>query len=256
MTDDLSEGIIIKVAGLDIGSRTIKLVILENKKLSTFEIVDTGYDPIAICKRLLRKHNFENIIATGYGRHMAKMQFADAIITEIKAYSVGAKYLFPKCKTIIDVGGQDSKVIRISENGQLEDFEMNDRCAAGTGRFLEVISKALGFTIDEFGEQALKAKRPVNINSMCTVFAESEVISLIAKGENRKNIALGVHQAIVTRLLTMLYRMGVKEDVVFAGGVAKNRCITHLLEKKLRVKLFIPREPQIVGALGAALCAE
>ena len=246
----------IRVAGIDIGSRTIKLVLLENGILSDFQIVDTGHHPLARSKELLNGYKVDKIVATGYGRHLAKTHFADTIITEIKAYALGAHHLFPKCRTIIDVGGQDSKVISIDENGHFEDFEMNDRCAAGTGRFLEVMAKTLGFEIEEFGDQALKAKRPVNISSTCTVFSESEVISLIASGEDRKNIALGVHQAIVIRLAAMASKIGLKEDIVFAGGVAKNSCISSLLEQKIGMKLFIPREPQIVGALGAALTAK
>jgi predicted CoA-substrate-specific enzyme activase len=154
------------------------------------------------------------------------------------------------------VGGQDSKAIRVDEKGQFEDFEMNDRCAAGTGRFLEVMAKTLGFNIEEFGDQALQAEHLVNISSTCTVFSESEVVSLITSGEDRRNIALGVHHAIVTRLAAMIGKVGLLEDVVFAGGVAKNPCISSLLQQKIGVKLFIPKEPQIVGALGAALTAK
>jgi predicted CoA-substrate-specific enzyme activase len=246
----------IRIAGLDIGSRTIKLVLLENGAICDFQIIDTGHDPLLHSQELLSKCEVDTIVATGYGRYLAKTHFANSIITEIKAYAIGAHYLFPKCRTIIDVGGQDSKVIRVDERGRTEDFEMNDRCAAGTGKFLEVMAKTLDFKVEEFGDQALKAKHPVNISSTCTVFSESEVISLIANGEDRKNIALGVHQAIVNRLAAMANKIGLKEDVVFAGGVAKNNCIASLLEKETGVKLFIPEEPQIVGALGAALTAK
>ena len=242
-----------RATGVDIGSRTIKLALLEDGALSDFRVVDTGHNPLALCEKLLSEYEVDTIIATGYGRHLAKSHFADAIVTEIKAYALGAHFLFPKCRTIIDVGGQDSKVIRVDESGHVEDFEMNDRCAAGTGRFLEVMAKTLGFGIEEFGDQALKAKHPVNISSTCTVFSESEVVSLIASGEDRENIALGVHQAIVVRLVAMAGKIGLEEDVVFAGGVAKNLCITRLIEQEIRRKLFVPKEPQIVGALGAAL---
>jgi len=224
--------------------------------MSDFQIMDTGHDPIASCKKYLDKHKATRIVATGYGRHLAKTHFADTVITEIKAHAIGALNLFPSCRTIVDVGGQDSKVISVNEDGHFEDFEMNDRCAAGTGRFLEVMATILGFSIENFGDQALQAKRLVNISSTCTVFSESEVISLITSGEDRRNIALGVHQAIVTRLAAMIGRVGLREDVVFAGGVAKNPCISSLLQKKIGVKLFIPKEPQIVGALGAALAAK
>jgi len=246
----------IRVAGIDIGSRTIKLVLLENGNLSDFQIIDTGHHPLARSRELLNGYRVDKIVATGYGRHSAKTHFAHTVVTEIKAHAFGAHFLFPKCRTIIDVGGQDSKAIRVEEDGQVEDFEMNDRCAAGTGRFLEVMAKTLSFKIEEFGDQALKAKHSVNISSTCTVFSESEVVSLIASGEDRRNIALGVHQAIVHRLAAMANKIGLKEDIVFAGGVAKNKCIASILERKMGAKLFIPKEPQIVGALGAALTAK
>ena len=192
------------------------------------------------------------MVATGYGRHLIQSELDCPVITEIKAYAIGANSLFPECRTVIDIGGQDSKVIRITQ-GSVDDFEMNDRCAAGTGKFLEVMANTLGYTIDQLGEEALKAVSSVSINSMCTVFAESEVISLIARGETPKNIALGLHDSILNRLMSMLGRIGFDDEVVFAGGVAKNRCIAALLKKRLRKKILIPREPQIVGALGAAL---
>jgi predicted CoA-substrate-specific enzyme activase len=239
-------------AGIDIGSRTIKLVILEDSKLINYRIVDTGIDPISNAKKILDENEFDNIIATGYGRYLAQKQFSFPIVTEIKAYAQGAYFLFPLCRTVIDIGGQDSKVIRVNQ-GKVEDFEMNDRCAAGTGRFLEVMATTLGFSIDEFGKIAYEAENSVVINSMCTVFAESEVISLIAHGENVHNIALGLHQSIINRILGMIGRIGFEDDVVFAGGVAKNQCMRKLLEKRLGKKLLISEEPQIIGAIGAAL---
>lgn len=195
------------------------------------------------------------IIATGYGRHLAKERLGCAVITEIKAHALGAFHLFPHCRTVIDIGGQDSKVIRV-ENGRQANFEMNDRCAAGTGRFLEVMAMALGYTVAEFGDEALKGKEPVSISSMCTVFSESEVISLIARGLDRHSIALGLHQSIVSRLLAMVGKVGAEPEVVLTGGVALNPCIRTLLEKGLGMKLLVPELPQAVGALGAALSAD
>lgn len=162
--------------------------------------------------------------------------------------------MFPECRTVLDIGGQDSKAIRI-DNGRVEDFEMNDRCAAGTGKFLEVMATTLGYSIGEFGEAALSADSAATINSMCTVFSESEVVSLIARGENPQRIALGVHQSIVNRIIALMGRVGFEEPVLFAGGVAKNNCMAALLRKKFRSNLLIPEEPQIVGAVGAALIA-
>jgi predicted CoA-substrate-specific enzyme activase len=176
-------------------------------------------------------------------------------ITEIKAFALGARALVPHCRTVLDIGGQDTKVISLRENGEVKNFEMNDKCAAGTGRFLEVMAKALGFEIEELGERAMMASKSVKINSMCTVFAESEVVSLTTQGEDRQNIAMGLHQAIVERTLAMLKHVGVETDFVFAGGVANNICIRKMLEERLGIAPVIPQNPQVVGALGAALHA-
>ncbi|MFB0509867.1 MAG: acyl-CoA dehydratase activase [bacterium] len=237
------------------GSRTIKVVILNNSGLSDFRITDTGTDPLTNSKNILKDYKFDTIVATGYGRHLAQTHLGCPVITEIKAYAIGAYSLFPQCRTVIDIGGQDSKIIKVKD-GLVEDFEMNDRCAAGTGKFLEVMAHTLGYTLNNLGEEALKAEGSVPISSMCTVFAESEVISLIARGEQLRNIALGLHESILNRLMSMLGRVGFEDEVVFAGGVAKNRCIAALLGKRLRKKILIPQEPQIVGALGAALLSD
>jgi len=194
------------------------------------------------------------LTATGYGRYLAQAHLDCPIITEIKAYALGAHHLYPECEMIIDIGGQDSKVIRAS-GGRVLDFEMNDRCAAGTGRFLEVMATTLGYTIDEIGKHALHADHAAAINSMCTVFAESEVITLLAKGEDPQNIALGVHNAIINRIFALSGRISLDDTVVFAGGVAKNPCMVSLLGKRLNNTILVPDEPQIIGAIGAALVA-
>ncbi len=173
-------------------------------------------------------------------------------MTEIKAFAIGAAFYQPATRTVIDIGGQDCKIIRVDQ-GKVRDFEMNDRCAAGTGKFLEVMAHTLGYPIAEFGQEALASADSVSINSMCTVFAESEVISLIAKGEHPRRIALGLHQSIINRILAMLGRTGYEETIFFAGGAAKNPCLVRLLEQRLGRSLYIPEEPQIVGAVGAAL---
>lgn len=241
-----------KTAGIDIGSRTIKVTILEGSTLVDFQIVDTGIDPINNAKKMIQEYTFDGIVATGYGRYLAQSYFNCPVITEIKAYALGAHFLFPECRTVIDVGGQDSKIIRVN-NGKVVDFAMNDRCAAGTGKFLEVMATTLGYTIDELGEVACKAKDSVSISSMCTVFAESEVISLISRGEKPESIALGLHQSIMSRILAMMGKTGFDNPIVFGGGVAKNRCMVELLKKKFGKQLLVPQEPQIIGALGAGL---
>ena len=250
---------VMRAVGLDLGSRTTKVALVEDGKLVDFRIADTGTDPLARARELLSSlipnpQSLIPTIATGYGRHLARERLGFPVITEIKAHALGASRLFPSCRTVIDIGGQDSKVIRV-ENGRQVNFEMNDRCAAGTGRFLEVMAMTLGYTVAEFGAEALKGREPVSISSMCTVFSESEVISLIARGLDRHSIALGLHQSIVSRLVAMVGRVGAESEVVLSGGVAHNPCIRSLLERSLGLSLSVPDEPQAVGALGAALSA-
>jgi predicted CoA-substrate-specific enzyme activase len=195
-----------------------------------------------------------SVVATGYGRHLAREKLGLTVITEIKAHALGASRLFPECRTVIDIGGQDSKAIRV-EGGKQMSFEMNDRCAAGTGRFLEVMATTLGYRLEEFGPEAMAAVEAASISSMCTVFSESEVVSLIAGGKSKQSIALGLHESIVNRLLALVGRVGAEQQVVLTGGVALNPCIRSLLERRLGLALLVPSEPQIVGALGAALSA-
>ena len=245
-----------KVVGLDIGSRTIALVEFDGEDILSFKITDTGVNPLEKCRKLLEGREYDNLVATGYGRHLTASHFRNNVVTEIKAYAQGAHFLYPDAKNVIDIGGQDSKAISLNANGDVLKFEMNDRCAAGTGRFLEAMARVMGMSIEEFGQYALKADGiGVKINSMCTVFAESEVISLIAKNEDGRRIALGLHEAISERIAGMARRVGLKQNIVFAGGVAKNPCITLLLSQKLGQELTVPEEPQIVGALGAAVTA-
>lgn len=243
--------------GIDIGSRTVKIVVMENGEVRDFQVRNSGYDPYAqaseLASELIKAYKPKRLVATGYGRHAFEVDFAHSVITEIKAHSLGARYLCPNCRTVIDVGGQDSKGISLGEDGRVIDFRMNDRCAAGTGKFLEIMAKTLGFSIEEFGKEALSAEKSVKINSMCTVFAESEVISLISRRVPLLSIALGVHWAIADRISSLIGRLNVSSDVVFTGGVANNICVHRLLEKKLKQKILVPRHPEIVGALGAAI---
>jgi predicted CoA-substrate-specific enzyme activase len=199
--------------------------------------------------------DYQRLVVTGYGRHLVAPALGGEIISEIKAFTTGARYLYPDCRTVLDIGGQDCKVIRLSDDGEIHKFEMNDRCAAGTGKFLEIMANTLGVEINELGNLALSASRTVQINSLCTVFAESEVVSLIARGEEASAIAMALHQAAATRISTMARRVGIKERAVFAGGAALNRCLCELLGEKTGVKLTVPPEPQIVGAIGAAILA-
>jgi predicted CoA-substrate-specific enzyme activase len=247
----------IVVAGLDIGSRTIALVEWNGKTIRRAQVIDTGTDPFGNARELIDGRDYDRLVATGYGRHLAvERKLAREVISEIKAYSLGAYHLYPDVGTVLDIGGQDSKVIRVGPGGRILRFEMNDRCAAGTGRFLENMAHALGMRVHEFGPHALQAGgRPERISSMCTVFAESEVVSLIARGSDSHRVALGLHQSIVDRVGGMVRRVGVKERFVFAGGVANNPCLQQLFAESLGVPLTVPERPQIVGALGAALHA-
>jgi predicted CoA-substrate-specific enzyme activase len=192
----------------------------------------------------------ENVVATGYGRE--SIEFANKAVSEITAHAAGVHYLFPDVRGIIDIGGQDSKVIAV-ENGRVMNFLMNDKCAAGTGKFLELTAKALEVSIEALGGLALASRSPASISSMCTVFAESEVISLRARGLTKEDIAAGLVESIAQRVSVMAKQIGLKENVAFVGGVAKNIGIMASLERELGVTFFVPFEPQITGALGGAL---
>ncbi|MFC1991726.1 acyl-CoA dehydratase activase [Chloroflexota bacterium] len=242
-------------AGLDVGSRTIVLVMFNGRVLDSV-IVDAGVNPLQRCQELLAGRSYEQMVVTGYGRHLVAPVVGARVVSEIGAYAVGVRHLYPDCHTVIDVGGQDSKVTLLTANGDVQKFEMNDRCAAGTGKFLEVMANTLEVRIDKLGALALNASKVVQVNSLCTVFAESEVISLIARGEESSAIALALHEAIATRTVGMIRRIGPKERIVFAGGAALNKCLCKLVSERLGIEVTVPREPQIVGALGAALLAE
>ena len=241
-------------AGIDIGSRTIELVVVNGAgEIEASLQADTGFDPIAEAKKLINGVRYDRIMATGYGRSLFEVSFDTPTVTEIKAHARGARAVFPDTRTVLDIGGQDSKAISLSENGRVKKFEMNDRCAAGTGKFLEIMAKTLGYAIEEFGPEALLTEKDLNISSMCTVFAESEVTSLIAKGNNRREIARGLHASVIRRAAGMINRVSSEGDIVFTGGVAKNPCMAAFLAEKLGRKVRIPDNPQFIGALGAAL---
>ena len=248
--------------GIDVGSITTKAVVIKDNELIGKNILPTGYDTKAAGKRVLEKilHKLdlsasmlEGIVATGYGRH--RVEFADTVVTEITCHAKGAVYLSPGIRTVIDIGGQDSKVIIMDESGKVKDFVMNDKCAAGTGRFLEVMARAMAVALDDFGKISLSADTPSLITSLCTVFAESEVISLIAKGEKLENIIAGIHESVSARIASMANRIGMLDPVMMTGGVAKNIGVVKAIEKKIEKSVVISKEAQITGAIGAALMA-
>lgn len=245
-----------RFAGIDIGSRTIELVVVEESgEVILSRQTDTGFDPLAEARELIRGVPFDRMVATGYGRSLLEIAWEAPTVTEIKAHARGARALFPHIRTVLDIGGQDSKAIALAESGRVKKFEMNDRCAAGTGKFLEIMARTLGFDIDAFGREALAAEKDLAISSMCTVFAESEVTSLIAKGQNRREIARGLHSSVIRRAAGMINRVSSQGDIAFTGGVARNPCMGTLLEQTLGRPILVPDDPQAVGALGAALLA-
>ena len=240
--------------GLDVGSRTIKMVTFDTT-IKEATVIETGANPLRRCRELLSGINYDEMVVTGYGRHLVAPAVRGEVVSEIRAFAIGAEYLYPDCRTVIDIGGQDCKVILLSDNGEVQKFEMNDRCAAGTGKFLEIMANTLEVKINELSNLAMSSSKTVRINSLCTVFAESEVVSLIARGEQPGAIAMALHDAIATRIATMACRVGIKERAVFAGGAALNQCLNRLVGDKLNIELTVPHEPQIVGAIGAAILA-
>jgi predicted CoA-substrate-specific enzyme activase len=245
-----------RFAGIDIGSRSIEFVVVnENGTILCSEQRDTGFDPVREARELVAKHPHDLLMATGYGRSLCEVEFDCPTVTEIKAHATGAHASISGASAILDIGGQDSKAIALYASGKVKKFEMNDRCAAGTGKFLEIMATNLGFPLETFGDAALEAQEEINISSMCTVFAESEVTSLIARGADRKAIARGLHYSVIRRAAGMINRISDSGDIIFTGGVAKNRCMTTLLARHLQRKVLIPENPQAIGALGAALLA-
>jgi predicted CoA-substrate-specific enzyme activase len=244
--------------GIDLGSTTVKAVALNGKVIAS-AIRPTGANPRktgeAVLGQVLQKSkgDVKKIVATGYGRVSFR---ADDVISEITANARGSYSLFPQARTIIDIGGQDSKITRINEQGMVVDFAMNDKCAAGTGRFIENTARALEISLPDFSKKSLVSRMPVKINSMCTVFAESEVISLLAQGASLEDVSAGVHDSVARRIKAMVERVRVAKEVVFTGGAAKSIAMKKALENSLGVKLTVPEEPQIVGALGAAIIAK
>lgn len=249
-------------AGIDVGSTTTKLVLLEDdSRVLAQHILLTGFRPIEAAQKALdvccksiacSPDNIAYTVSTGYGREL--IDFADEQITEITCHAQGAHFLFPEARGVIDIGGQDSKAISLDpETGHVITFAMNDRCAAGTGRFLDVMAGIMGITPKEMGELSLKSEKEVAVSSICTVFAESEVISLISqKNVNPYDIMAGIHSSVARRVTTLTGRAQLSPSIVMTGGVAKNVGVVHAFETVLKTKLLIPEEPQSVGALGAA----
>lgn len=249
--------------GLDIGSLTAKGVLLKEGQLFEKHLIPVGYNSkkaaLFLMDALFEKANIkqsdiQKTVATGYGRN--NIDFADKTVSEIICHGRGIHFLLPEIRTIIDIGGQDSKVIILDDKGNVANFVMNDKCAAGTGRFLDVMARAMETEIQYFGELALRGKNPSKISSVCTVFAESEIISLVAKGENREDITSGIHLSIARRIVSMVKRVGMKPPVAMSGGVALNIGVIDALQKLLETPVVTTPLAQYGGALGAALLAQ
>lgn len=250
-------------AGVDVGSTQTKAVIInEKKEIVGRALADTGANVMLAAQNTfqqalgngdLREEEVEYVVGTGYGRY--KVTFGNTQVTEISCHGRGAVHMFPNTRTVVDMGGQDTKAIRVSPSGEIVDFCMNDKCAAGTGRFLGAASSALDIPLGELGPTALRGERAVKISTTCTVFAESEVLSWLGKGKKIEDILLGVHKSIAARSAGLVRRVGIEEEVTFTGGVALNLAMIDTLNERLGVKVNVSEESHFMGALGAALFA-
>jgi len=251
-------------AGVDVGSLASKSVIIRDGEIIGQAIIpsqlnseESGLAALeqALTSAGIGRDQINHIVSTGYGRITAT--YATKTVTEISCHARGANFLYPNVRTIIDIGGQDCKAIRVDPDGSVADFAMNDKCAAGTGRFLEVMAGVFKVSLGELGQLALQADGVVPMSSTCTVFVESETISLLARGEKPSNIQAGIHHAIAQRIAGLFARVGIRSDVYFSGGVAKNQGMRQALEEVLKVSIVEPVfDPQLTGALGAAAFAQ
>jgi (R)-2-hydroxyacyl-CoA dehydratese activating ATPase len=250
-------------AGVDVGSTQTKAVVLdEDKRIVGSALLDTGAHVVsaaekaflaAVAQAGILEQDVAFVIGTGYGRY--KVTFGDAQVTEISCHARGAARMFPGTQTVLDMGGQDTKAIRVKPNGEVIDFCMNDKCAAGTGRFLQAAAFALDIPLDDLGATALRADKAVKISTTCTVFAESEVLSWLARGKRVEDILLGVHRGIATRSIALLRRVGIESEVTFTGGVSRNVGMVRVLEEALGLPMNVSEESHFMGALGAAIFA-
>jgi predicted CoA-substrate-specific enzyme activase len=246
-------------AGIDVGSTMTKAVILEEGIIASV-IGPTGPEQRRLANRVMQKvldqaglplDAITYIVSTGYGR--INVPFADKQVTEISCHAKGVASLFPRARTIIDIGGQDSKAINVDATGRVMNFIMNDKCAAGSGRFIEVIADSLGISLQEVGKVSLKSVAPATISNICTIWAQQEVASSLAEGVSIPDLLAGVHRSLADRVARMVRRIKVEKEVVLTGGGGKNEGLHHALEEQLGCEILLPPEPLITGALGAAL---
>ena len=253
----------IYAGGVDVGSTQTKAIILsEERKIGARCLINTGAFVSQAAERAFQgavksagitPEEVAYVVGTGYGRY--KVTFGNAQITEISCHARGANFLFPKTHTVIDMGGQDAKGIRIGESGEVKDFVMNDKCAAGTGRFLSNAAETLGVALDEIGPISLQAKKPVRLSTVCAVFVESDIMSYLAEGKTMPDILGGVHSAIAARTVSLVRRVGIEPEITFTGGVSLNNGMVRALEEKLQMPVNVCADSHFIGAIGAALFA-
>jgi (R)-2-hydroxyacyl-CoA dehydratese activating ATPase len=248
--------------GIDIGSTSSKAVILEDGKTIVKKVlitVGTGTSgPAQLLQSLfddqeIQQKDLAKTVVTGYGR--MNWQGADKQISELSCHARGVQFFSPNARTVIDIGGQDSKALRLDERGMLLNFSMNDKCAAGTGRFLDVMANVLETQVSNLSTLSEEAKTVATISSVCTVFAESEVISHLSKGTNPADIVAGIHRSVAQRVSTLAFKVGLEKDVVMTGGVAQNRGVVTAMEEVMKVSIQVSDYPQYTGAIGAAIYA-
>jgi predicted CoA-substrate-specific enzyme activase len=252
----------IYVAGVDIGSAFSKAVIMAEDKIISYYVIPSGGDyklvaegvvEKALAKEKLSLKDISYTVATGYGA--ASVSSAGEVVTDLTAGGRGVSYLFPTAHTVIDIGGQFTKVFKIDERGKPTAFLLSEKCAAGSGRFLQIIARVLQVELKDIGELSLKSKKKVDFNTGCAVFAESEAISRIAEGASKEDILAGLHRTLAAKIQTMVARVGIEPDCAVVGGGAKDIGLVKSIEESLGCRLLLPEEPQIVAALGAALIA-
>lgn len=253
----------IYAGGVDVGSTQTKAIILsEDRRIVSRCLINTGAFVSQAAERAFQEavksagitpEEVAYVVGTGYGRY--KVTFGNAQITEISCHARGANFLFPKTHTVIDMGGQDAKGIRIGESGDVKDFVMNDKCAAGTGRFLSNAAETLGVALDDIGPISLQAKKPVRLSTVCAVFVESDIMSYLAEGKTMPDILGGVHSAIAARTVSLVRRVGIEPEVTFTGGVSLNNGMVRALEEKLQMPVNVCADSHYIGAIGAALFA-
>jgi len=261
------EGRIIMLhAGIDIGSLTAEAVIMDSRGIVGSEVISVRPNPVDSARTVLdkvlsrigrRREQIGYIVSTGYGRENIQTEgLANENISEISCHGFGAHNHNSAVRTVIDIGGQDAKVIRVDAEGKLSNFVMNDKCAAGTGQFLEVMSRALGVRMEELGEISLQSKKPIELSSRCTIYVETEVIHFLQRGVHKNDVAAGISAAMAKRVVALVKRVGVEPEVMITGGVAKNTAVRRAIEKELQIRIIYPKiDPQIMGAYGAAAYA-